>query len=260
MKHLINSLSLLLLFSLFLTSCDKNDDDNNLVTVYLNSTQIPYNSSDVWTQVLSNTDKIISQNVVFSHSANSEWSSWNGFVVSRNQDFADYSAQGFWPNHQYTAMPCGGKSGLGTPYLVAYWNSSEAKDVKLTNASCAITYGTEGQLFTPQQILITNTSYTYYTVSKGSAFSKKFVAGDYLRLLVYGVRQDDTKTEPVAVYLADYTDSKTLLLKDWEYVNLEALGEVKGIYFQMESSDSGQYGINTPTYFAADRLSIKLKQ
>ena len=61
----------------------------------------------------------------------------------------------------------------------------------------------------------------------------------------------------VAVDLANYTESSTTLLDTWTMVDLKPLGEVSSIYFTFESTDSGQWGINPPTYVAIDRLKVR---
>lgn len=254
MKLYIKSALCLLLATFVFASCDKNDDDNDIITLYLNQTQIPYDTNGLWSDAMTVGANIVSQDIVFSHEAIPDWNTWNGFVASRNSDTADYSADFTWLEHQFTAITGGGMSGTGTPYLIAYWNSGEGENVDLTTASCAITYKTSGETFIPQSLHVTNTSYAYYTMIKGSAYSKKFEEGDYFNLLIYGVKADGTKTGPVTFSLAEGATP----IDTWQYVNIEELGEVKGIYFQMDSSDKGIFGINTPTYFAIDRLTIKL--
>ena len=70
------------------------------------------------------------------------------------------------------------------------------------------------------------------------------------------MKSNNVLTEPIDVYLAYGTE----LISGWTYVNLEYLGEVKALMFAMESSDTHpQWGINTPTYFALDRLEIYLQ-
>ena len=51
-------------------------------------------------------------------------------------------------------------------------------------------------------------------------------------------------------YLAEGTD----LLDTWEWVDLTSLGVVYGLEFELTSSDTGAYGMNTPAYFAMDDL------
>ena len=249
---------MLILAALTLNSCDKTEDNDNVITVYLNQTEIPYDTAGVWSEAMTIGANIISQGIVFSHDAIPDWGVWNGFVASRSQDVTDYSSDFSWLEHQTIAITGGGLSGLGTPYLAAYWNSSEGEDVNLATASCSFKYGNDGKTFIPQSIHVTNTTYSYYSMLNGSPYSRKFAAGDYFNLLAYGVAADGTKTGPVKFSLADYASDDSKPISTWEYMNLEELGEVVGVYFQMESSDTGMFGINNPTYFAADRLVIKL--
>jgi hypothetical protein len=252
--------SILAILALFIvvmtTSCTKNNEKDNTVSVFFNSTAIPYDSSGVWTLALTDSLGINSQGVIFSHSVVPAWKTWSGFVPSRSKDVADYST-GNWLDHQFNVMSGGGISGVGTPFMVAYWNSSEGTSPAAP--SCTIKYGNDGQLFIPKSIYINNTPYVYYAMVNGTNWSKKFGTGDYLKLLIYGVTDSGTVTKPVEAMLADYTTGNAIMLKEWTYVNLENLGTVKSIFFQMESSDSGEWGMNTPAYFAIDRPVIELQ-
>ena len=238
------------------SSCDKSNDDNTQVTMLLNQTQISYDSNGVWTDAMAEGTNVVSQGLKFAHSAIPAWGVWNGFVASRSNDVADYST-GNWLDHQYTVMGGGGKSGERTPYLVAYWNSSE-NAATLAGASCNVTYA-ESTEFTRVSVLVNNTPYSYYAIKNGTKWSKKFTTGDWYKLNVWGVKASGETTGPVEVYLADFRDATPVLIKDWTYVNLEQLGKVKGIYFTIDSSDKGELGINTPTYFAIDRLVVDTK-
>lgn len=258
MNKFIKIVLFTLIIAPILVSCDKNEENNNIITVLLNQSEIPYNENDVWSDALATDKQIISQSVVFSHEATPDWGIWSGFIASRNSDTADYSEPFEWIEHQCTAITGGGLSGKRTPYLISYWKTEESSDIDFNNASCSIKYGTEGKTFIPQYVYVTNSSYSYYSMLNGSSYSKKFSTGDYLNLLIYGETADGKKTGPIKFSLADYVSDSSTPISTWEYVNLEELGEVKGIYFQMESSDTGKWGINTPTYFAIDGLTIKI--
>ena len=196
------------------------------------------------------------QGVIFSHKGMPDWTTWNGFVASRSADVADYS-DGNWLEHQYTAITGGGMSGNGTPYMVAYWNSSEAlNEAPTAKPSCSVTYGSEGTTFHPLSAFVTNTTYAYYAMAEGTAWSKKFGQGDYLKLQAYGITAHDEISGPVEILLADYKSDFDMPADEWVFINLEPLGVVKEVFFRMESSDTGQWGMNSPAYFAIDRLSI----
>ncbi|MBK8019077.1 MAG: DUF4465 domain-containing protein [Betaproteobacteria bacterium] len=46
------------------------------------------------------------------------------------------------------------------------------------------------------------------------------------------------------------------ILEGWQRIDLTSLGMVSSLSFSMDSSDKGDFGINTPTYFALDDLTV----
>lgn len=247
------------LFMIVASSCDNNPDETNNVTVLLNHTEIAYDDAGVWTGAYDENAKIVSQGVEFSHYVNTAWKSWTGFVASRSNDVNDYSA-GNWLEHQFSVINGGGLSGEATPYLVAYWNSSENLDNAVAGETPSVLIKTsDDKLFSPISVFVNNTTYAYYAMVNGTAYSKKFEKGDYLKLLAYGINEEGKVVGPQELFLADYADDASHPVNEWTYFNLEALGKVKSVFFRMESSDSGQWGMNTPAYFAMDRMSIRLE-
>ncbi|MES2629676.1 MAG: DUF4465 domain-containing protein [Bacteroidota bacterium] len=113
-------------------------------------------------------------------------------------------------------------------------------------------------------IQITNSTYAALSMKNGDSFGKKFggTTGndeDYFRLIISAFRNGSEKTEKVTFYLADYRsadNSQDYILKNWTAVDLSSLGNADSLKFTLESSDVGQYGINTPTYFCADNLNL----
>jgi hypothetical protein len=145
---------------------------------------------------------------------------------------------------------------LGTPYLVGYWNSAEGENPASPSLGISMT---DGSTFTVKSVYLNNTTYAFYTMLNGSSYSKKFADGDWMKASFYGVTANGTVVGPVDFYLADYRDGKHTLVKDWTMVDLSPLSAgsaLKSIYLQMASSDSGQWGMNTPAYVALDRLTL----
>lgn len=250
----ITALALIVALPTLVTSCAEDGEDANHITVRIDQTEISYDEDGVWTDAMTPGTYIASQSVVFSHAGYSYY--WSGFVASKNSDNSDYSS-GDWLEHQYTAMPAGGISGIGTPYMVAYWNTMEEPG---DEHSCQISYSTDGQLFTPVSAFVTNTSYAYYAMKNGTAYSSQFAAGDFCVLRAYGVTETGDITGPVELYLAEYDSDDDSPLSQWTYFNFEELGTVKSVFFRMESSDTGSWGMNTPAYFAIDRFSLLLQE
>jgi hypothetical protein len=119
----------------------------------------------------------------------------------------------------------------------------------------------------------TNNAYVYHTLLDGDTYSKKFgytwnkttkswdntKTADWFILTITGKDAVGNATGTVDFYLADYRfdeDANDYAVRDWTTVTLASLGKVSSLEFDLSSSDTGDYGINTPTYFAMDNLTI----
>ncbi|MBR3565250.1 MAG: DUF4465 domain-containing protein [Paludibacteraceae bacterium] len=177
---------------------------------------------------------------------NTPYPTWNGFIPTiAKEDGAGYQ--------YYSCVAKGGVRGEGTPYTLAYWQG----------ANTILFAEDEILKATPKEVYFCNANVTYNDINNGNDFgAKKYAEGDYLYVKVQGILGADTAgfilTEnSVDYYLADFRDGKTFVNNAWEKVDLSELGEVYGLTFSMESTDVGQYGINTATYFAIDQLLIE---
>lgn len=111
---------------------------------------------------------------------------------------------------------------------------------------------------------VTNNTYTYFSMVNGDMFAKKFGGAtgddpDYFKLLVWGEKEDGSATDTVEFYLADFRfsdNSKDYIVKEWRWVDLTSLGKVKKLRYNLESTDVGMWGMNTPSYFCLDNLTI----
>lgn len=248
-------LSLIALIAILLSSCGNDDPAGPaymVQTLNVNNLELSFNSNGVWTDVLTPNANIKNDYFQLSHGVVVEWGSWSGFVASQSTDKNDYSSTGFYPDHQYSAIT--GKGKLGSSYIIGYWNTSDgAEEEGLEAASCSIT--SPAGNFYPESICVTNTTYTYFSMKNGDAYAKKFTDDDQLILNIYGQTPEGEIVGPVKAYLANGTK----LVSDWVEVKLNTLGLVKGLFFTMESTDSGQWGMNTPAYFAIDQINIEFK-
>ncbi|AEA42026.1 DUF4465 domain-containing protein [Fluviicola taffensis] len=128
-------------------------------------------------------------------------------------------------------------------------------------------FGTEKVL---TSIQLTNTTFAGLVMLNGNQFSKVFgsINGpdgnpdgtngeDWFRLLIIGKDAQSAVTDTVIFYLADYrfaNNTQDYIVNTWETVDLTPLGEVQFLEFELQSSDEGGFGINTPAYFALDNL------
>ena len=172
----------------------------------------------------------------------------SGFCPSKVSDLKDYSAEGTWVDHQYAAMP--GK-GFTTPnYLVGYWNSGEKLDGNIATPSCYIKFESEVALLSTR---IANTTWGYFAMKNGSAYSKAFGQDDYCNVIIYG-RLRGVIVGTIKVPLA----YKGKVFDSWIGVDLSGLGTVDELVFQMESSDNSTFDgvsyMNNPAYFCITDL------
>jgi hypothetical protein len=111
-------------------------------------------------------------------------------------------------------------------------------------------------------LYVTNNDSAYYSILNGDAFSKKFGGNsgneqDWFMLTITGKDVDGGVTGTVDFYLADYRfvdNDADYIVNTWQYVDLTSLGAVKSLEFSLSSSDVGDWGMNTPAYFALDTL------
>jgi len=171
--------------------------------------------------------------------------------------FGGYWAGGFALSNMTDSIT----SGFGNMY------AAKAGSGHAQTAQYAVAYG--NNYFTlPQGIVesmqLTNNTYAHNSMRDGDAFAKKFggLSGndpDYFRVVFKGYLLGNEKPDSVTFYLADYrfqNNSEDYLLRDWTSVSLVALGNVDSVTYRFESSDMGDFGINTPTYFCLDAVQI----
>lgn len=170
------------------------------------------------------------------------YTTWEGFAYS---NITDNTTSGF--GNQYSAYPGSGAGGSAT-YAVVFG------DPTLTYAAPFDFSGGKG-------LSVANATYPALDMLNGSGFSKKFGGAsgddpDWFLLSITG-SNGGTSTGTVDFYLADFRfadNSLDYIVDDWAFVNLGSLGTVDSLSFALSSSDNGDFGMNTPAYFALDNL------
>jgi hypothetical protein len=190
--------------------------------------------------------------VRFETNYNPAFGSWDGFAASEVQNVTD----GTWAN-QYASFadldgtPAGGGAGGAGRYAVGYHNAFGGGAPRLVLPVEAVVRGAK----------LTNTTYAARTMLDGNAFAKAFggpdgTDPDWLLLTVTGYDAAGRQTGQVSFDLADYSDpdGTDRLVDNWTWRNLQPLGAVKSLEFAITGSDMGEFGLNTPSYFALDDL------
>ncbi|MEM9990327.1 MAG: DUF4465 domain-containing protein, partial [Bacteroidota bacterium] len=168
---------------------------------------------------------------------------WSGWAISST---TDVETPGF--TNQFSAVTGMGAEG-STTYAVGFSFSGER--LLLNERS------------TVSGMYITNSTYTHHSMRDGDNFAKRFggVTGDdpdFLLLTIKAFRDGTLTSDSVDFYLADYRfedNSEDYLVDTWEWVDLTSLGEADSLFFTFQSSDVGDFGINTPTYLCVDNIT-----
>jgi hypothetical protein len=122
------------------------------------------------------------------------------------------------------------------------------------------------QYFELTQFKMTNSTYAFNSMRDGDLFAKKFggLSGDdpdFFTVTFRGFIQGLQVGNDVVVYLADFRfedNSQDYIVRDWINVDLSGMNFTDSIAYFFESSDVGEFGINTPKYFCADHFEYAL--
>lgn len=178
---------------------------------------------------------IILEPFVISHSFN-DWGFGEGFTYTNCTD--DSTAY-------YTNLSGITAKGVkGDTYLIA--NAGE-----FNTTPTEISFR-DSMAYEAVECYVTNSTYAFLSMLNGDDYSKKFTDKDWFRLTVTGYN-GTAKTGHVDFLLADGTK----IVSDWQKVDLSPLGLVTSIVFTLSSSDTGQWGMNTPSYFCLDQLKVR---
>lgn len=184
-------------------------------------------------------------------------------------------------NHYWGDWGTGGEFGGGFTYS----NGTDKTTPGFNNLSAYPGIGVEADSylisntndFTPAEITLkgglmadvkgayfTNSTYAALAMRDGYNQARKFGGDsgeepDWFLLTITGYDAYGKVTGTVDFYLADYRfedSNEDYIVEDWQWVDLTPLGYVNKIGFSMTSSDNGDWGMNTPSYFCMDGLSI----
>lgn len=224
-----------------------------------------WTEKNYWTETYNETDYTYWESQVFAFAHLTEGKSYggtyyDGFTVSKNASDANMtSVEGGWTENQWGCMAKGGIVSLedgkpvvsaDKPYIIGYYSSWN-----MVGESLDIIFNT-GETYNAVGVYVTNHPWAYYdvTVGEGSA-SKLDQEGDYFKIIATGML-NGSKTNTAEFMLAEVKDGELNAVKDWEWFDLSALGEVDEIYFTLDGSDQSSYGLNTASYFCMDLFTV----
>lgn len=181
----------------------------------------------------------VSGSYQFSNNYSIDWNSWTGFAVS-NRTATNFKKT---TPDQYNSY-----AGHG-------YDNSENYGVGYDNGTITVLNSLEGD--TIRGMYVTNEAWAAECINNGNGLARKFVEGDYLKVIFTGTHADGTEAT-VDYYLADYRSSKEAdryLLDTWQWVDLRSLGKVKTVKFSIDGTDKGGGYLNTSAYFCLDNVN-----
>ncbi len=167
---------------------------------------------------------------------------WEGFAISA---LTDSETPGF--ENQFSTVAGRSAASPSSQFAVAY----DSAIVEL------LPYKHSVQKL--QSVKLTNSTYTYHELKEGGPYSKKFDTDDWFKVIIKGYH-NEIETGVVEFYLADFREGQSVIVREWTTVSLEALGEVDKLVFTFDSSDKGDFGINTPKYVCVDDLIVTVEE
>ena len=164
--------------------------------------------------------------------------SWEGFTVSTvSQDTANV----------FGCVANGGLGGIATPYIIGYY--SEWVSASQGYSSNIVDFNGE---YYPEYVYICQNSNTMEGITNGVFNSRPFTPADTLTLIIQALDSTMQPTATTRYYLAvDGTKNQS-----WVQVPLTSLGKTSRLSFSMTTTEIGDFGANTPMYFALDGLTI----
>lgn len=242
----------------------KYGETHNILNLKDIKLDLPVKGGSLWVDTFTNGARIEAKPFSFSHTVSTfgENKYWNGFIASNSTDQDDHKDK-FASNMHGSMAKNTDKNGNALPFLVAYTEGITTKYAKgdVIDVNKAVTSVTlsddKGQQLLPVEINVGLSPYTFYSIKNGDNFAKKFSKGDYYSIIVYGL--DENKkviNNPIEYKLVEYKDDKGTINTNWQKIKLDKLGAAKYLVFYVDSSDKGEYGINTPALFTVKDLVV----
>lgn len=197
----------------------------------------------------------------YAYDAGHNYQYWFGFALSQENQALSSLSQAVIDSKDFLAYQYSAAAGAGAEssdtYAIGYI------DLYNTDGTLSINFDAAVDL---ESVSVTNSTYTAAVIQNGNGFANPFTLDDKLTLYLKGITGTDGDNKPI--YLEDASGNVITLeftlaegqtiLSDWSLLDLTEFVGVTGLEFSMLTTDIGDYGANTPYYFALDNLSYAL--
>ena len=188
-------------------------------------------------------DKLLLSDIDFYNYFDDYYFSWEGFAVSDN---TDQLTAGY--DNQYSVYAPNGANG-SEKFAIAYSGFNEVTNLQFVG----------GQEFNFKSLMINNTTLVALALKEGLFSASAFGEDDWFKIIITGVNAAGSETGKVEFYLADFRNGKSYICQEWTKVDLTKLDKVNRLEFTFESTDNGDWGMNTPGYACIDDIVYYVK-
>lgn len=174
-------------------------------------------------------------------------SSWNGFAYSNETDNTSYNF-----TNQFSSAAGSGVNNSEN-FVVSYVDADWMNNYEPIPAIMKINKENQEDII-PGMFLSLNTYASLYMADNDLYKTEKH----WFKLKIVALSTSSYFGTQAEFILADYrSDEEDLHFKfnDWTYVDLSWIEIADSLLFYIYSSDSGDYGINTPAYFCIDNFA-----
>ena len=216
----------------FVACQPKGDVEDKTIATFEEAAISPVNPESTFAYAVDTTVFLESGNFQLQQSVAYGGTYVTGAVVSNitNTEFKDYTDAN---------KSAAGGAYAGKNYVVWYNDAWAPGVIKLKSAA------------TVPGMYVCNNVYALSSMKDGDAIAgEPFGAEDWFLLTIGGSLEGKAVNTTVEFYLGKGTNFVT----EWTYVDLSKLGKIDELHFTMSGSRSGEYGLNTPSYFCIDNL------
>lgn len=174
-----------------------------------------------------------------------------------------WGAPGYWlGGFAYSNMTDSVTSGVGNKYSAKAGGGDISSNYVISSNNTSIKVNGTSSGGNALNMRISNSTYAYNSMRDGDAFAKKFggPSGNdpdwfkvTIKVYMFGGFQDS-----LDYYLADFRfsdNSQDYIKSSWEDISI-LTSSIDSIYFEINSSDVGMWGMNTPAFFCLDNIGL----
>jgi hypothetical protein len=207
------------------------------------------------------TGQFISGGNSFNNSFDPTFGAWSGFSISSQTDVANPGIGTGDFNYQYLAATGMRPFGSNVPIPSAGANSSLTYAVANPFGDTADPFHPATSIVnlaagtSPISVQVTNTAYDVLSMTYGDGFAHAFGTTDFLELTIQGYSLANGQGSTVGSELDFFLASNGTIVTTWQTLDLSRFAGSQSLAFGLESSDNGEFGINTPAEFALDNFT-----